>query len=158
MLTAATLSFPRSKRVADPDAIRGKAPCGSPKALPIRIGRIPHNRPASPNNAAHSGCHFFVFLTAHRLTSSTASSPPYLMTILVSLCREEGVAGLWTGLVPNVTRVAIITAAELAAYDEVKEGLMSRFGMSDGVACHLLSGCSTAMRSLQPSGIAVLLY
>jgi solute carrier family 25 (mitochondrial uncoupling protein), member 8/9 len=33
--------------------------------------------------------------------------------------REEGVAGLWKGVGPNVMRNALINAAELASYDQV---------------------------------------
>ena len=36
-----------------------------------------------------------------------------------ALCREEGMAGLWKGVGPNVARNAIINAAELASYDQV---------------------------------------
>ncbi|KAL8530947.1 hypothetical protein ACS0TY_007825 [Phlomoides rotata] len=38
-----------------------------------------------------------------------------------TIVRQEGVAKLWTGLGPNVARNAIINAAELASYDQVKE-------------------------------------
>lgn len=34
--------------------------------------------------------------------------------------REEGLLGLWKGLGPNVARNAIINAAELASYDQIK--------------------------------------
>lgn len=34
--------------------------------------------------------------------------------------REEGLAGLWKGLGPNIARNAIINAAELASYDQIK--------------------------------------
>lgn len=34
---------------------------------------------------------------------------------------QEGVGALWTGLGPNVMRNAIINAAELASYDQVKQ-------------------------------------
>lgn len=34
---------------------------------------------------------------------------------------QEGVGALWTGLGPNIARNAIINAAELASYDQVKE-------------------------------------
>lgn len=34
---------------------------------------------------------------------------------------QEGVGALWTGLGPNVARNAIINAAELASYDQVKQ-------------------------------------
>jgi hypothetical protein len=34
---------------------------------------------------------------------------------------QEGVRALWTGIGPNVARNAIINAAELASYDQVKQ-------------------------------------
>ena len=37
-------------------------------------------------------------------------------------CREEGFAGLWRGVTPNIGRNAIINAAELASYDSVSPG------------------------------------
>ncbi|ACO61286.1 mitochondrial carrier family [Micromonas commoda] len=55
------------------------------------------------------------------------------------IAKQEGVAALWTGLSPNIMRNAIINAAELASYDQVKSSLLSA-GMSDGVPCHILSG------------------
>lgn len=39
-------------------------------------------------------------------------------------CREEGMAGLWKGLGPNIARNAIINAAELASYDQIKVSLL----------------------------------
>ena len=35
------------------------------------------------------------------------------------VCRQEGLAGLWKGVGPNIARNAIINAAELASYDQV---------------------------------------
>ena len=34
---------------------------------------------------------------------------------------QEGVGALWTGIGPNVARNSIISAAELAGYDQVKQ-------------------------------------
>jgi len=34
---------------------------------------------------------------------------------------QEGLGALWTGIGPNVARNAIINAAELASYDQVKQ-------------------------------------
>lgn len=34
---------------------------------------------------------------------------------------QEGIGALWTGLGPNIARNAIINAAELASYDQVKQ-------------------------------------
>jgi solute carrier family 25 uncoupling protein 8/9 len=35
--------------------------------------------------------------------------------------KQEGIGALWTGIGPNIARNAIINAAELASYDQVKE-------------------------------------
>lgn len=40
-------------------------------------------------------------------------------------CREEGMLGLWKGLGPNIARNAIINAAELASYDQIKVSLLA---------------------------------
>lgn len=37
--------------------------------------------------------------------------------------KQEGVSALWTGLGPNIARNAIVNAAELASYDQIKEVL-----------------------------------
>lgn len=57
-----------------------------------------------------------------------------------TILRQEGVGALWTGLGPNVARNAIINAAELASYDQVKESILKIPGFTDNVVTHLLSG------------------
>jgi hypothetical protein len=44
-----------------------------------------------------------------------------MQEICHSDCREEGLAGLWKGVTPNIGRNAIINAAELASYDSVRD-------------------------------------
>lgn len=44
-----------------------------------------------------------------------------------TIVRQEGVRALWTGLGPNVARNAIINAAELASYDQVKQVWKQKF-------------------------------
>jgi len=56
------------------------------------------------------------------------------------IAREEGVAGLWKGLSPNIARNAIINAAELASYDQVKQSLLATGFFKDNIVTHLLSG------------------
>lgn len=56
------------------------------------------------------------------------------------IVRQEGVTKLWTGLGPNVARNAIINAAELASYDQVKQTILKIPGFSDNVLTHLLAG------------------
>ncbi|PWA88870.1 mitochondrial uncoupling protein 1 [Artemisia annua] len=57
-----------------------------------------------------------------------------------TIVRQEGVRALWTGLGPNVARNAIINAAELASYDQVKQTILKIPGFTDNVLTHLLSG------------------
>eukprot|EP00955_Chlamydomonas_euryale_P080932 363500-Chlamydomonas_euryale.AAC.15 len=69
--------------------------------------------------------------------------------------REEGLLGLWTGLGPNVARNAIINAAELASYDQIKSSLLASGLFKDNVVTHIASGgwfgcsrCSSESASL----------
>ncbi|KAM0027776.1 putative mitochondrial carrier UCP, mitochondrial carrier domain superfamily [Helianthus debilis subsp. tardiflorus] len=57
-----------------------------------------------------------------------------------TIARQEGVRALWTGLGPNIARNAIINAAELASYDQVKQTILKIPGFTDNVFTHLLSG------------------
>jgi len=74
-----------------------------------------------------------------KLAEGVPRKYPSALSAYGIIAKEEGMAGLWTGLGPNVARNAIINAVELASYDEVKNGLM-KAGMADGIPCHLLSG------------------
>ncbi|CAL4982426.1 unnamed protein product [Urochloa decumbens] len=62
------------------------------------------------------------------------------MDAYAKIARQEGVAALWTGLGPNVARNAIINAAELASYDQVKQTILKLPGFKDDVVTHLFSG------------------
>ncbi|KAL4558177.1 hypothetical protein LXL04_036375 [Taraxacum kok-saghyz] len=57
-----------------------------------------------------------------------------------TIIKEDGVIALWTGLGPNIARNAIINAAELASYDQVKQSVMKIPGFTDNIFTHLLAG------------------
>ncbi|CAI9301248.1 unnamed protein product [Lactuca saligna] len=57
-----------------------------------------------------------------------------------TIIKEEGVVALWTGLGPNIARNAIINAAELASYDQVKQSVLKIPGFTDNIFTHLLAG------------------
>ncbi|KAM5552149.1 mitochondrial uncoupling protein 1-like, partial [Rosa sericea] len=57
-----------------------------------------------------------------------------------TILRQEGVGDLWTGIGPNIARNAIINAAELASYDQVKQTLLKIPGFKDNVVTHLFAG------------------
>jgi solute carrier family 25 (mitochondrial uncoupling protein), member 8/9 len=56
------------------------------------------------------------------------------------IVKEEGLAALWTGIGPNIARNAIINAAELASYDQIKQTLLASGLFEDNIGCHLASG------------------
>ncbi|XP_048500518.1 mitochondrial uncoupling protein 1 isoform X2 [Beta vulgaris subsp. vulgaris] len=57
-----------------------------------------------------------------------------------TIVKQEGLKALWTGLGPNVARNAIINAAELASYDQVKQSILRIPGFTDNVVTHMLAG------------------
>ncbi|XWS28745.1 hypothetical protein CRYUN_Cryun25bG0097400 [Craigia yunnanensis] len=57
----------------------------------------------------------------------------------------EGLGALWTGLGPNIARNAIVNAAELASYDQVKQTILKIPGFSDNVLTHLLAGLGAGL-------------
>lgn len=50
--------------------------------------------------------------------------------------REEGVRGLWKGVIPNIGRNAVVNVSEIVVYDIVKDCLMYYGGMRDDIYCH----------------------
>ncbi|KAI4306660.1 hypothetical protein L6164_029918 [Bauhinia variegata] len=61
------------------------------------------------------------------------------MDAYYTIVKEEGLGALWTGLGPNIARNAIINAAELASYDQIKRMILNIPGFSDSVFTHLLA-------------------
>jgi len=54
-----------------------------------------------------------------------------------TIWREEGIRGLYTGVIPTSTRAAVIAATELAVYDESKHLIQSSKILDDGFPTHL---------------------
>lgn len=57
-----------------------------------------------------------------------------------TIAREEGFLGLWKGVGPNIGRNALINAAELASYDQVKQTLLGTGLFGDTTGTHVLAG------------------
>lgn len=49
-----------------------------------------------------------------------------------TIAKEEGLRGLYRGVVPNVQRAAVINAAELSSYDQVKQILIKQTRYTGG--------------------------
>jgi len=52
---------------------------------------------------------------------------------LMRVVREEGVLALWRGCSPTVTRAMIVTASQMAVYDQSKKYILDTTGMKDGL-------------------------
>mmetsp|Transcript_29411 Transcript_29411/g.36343 ORF Transcript_29411/g.36343 Transcript_29411/m.36343 type:complete len:323 (-) Transcript_29411:614-1582(-) len=59
---------------------------------------------------------------------------------LSRIAREEGVLALWNGVVPTVARAMVVTASQFAAYDQIKETLLSTGIFRDNPSTHFTSG------------------
>eukprot|EP00897_Mesotaenium_endlicherianum_P003616 jgi/Mesen1/3282/ME000019S02692 len=56
---------------------------------------------------------------------------------IARIVREEGVLSLWRGCGPTVQRAMVVTAAQLATYDQAKEALVSNRILKDGFGAHI---------------------
>eukprot|EP00963_Diacronema_lutheri_P008415 scaffold752_cov322-Pavlova_lutheri.AAC.12 len=75
-----------------------------------------------------------------KLPEGTPKRYPTTLGAYRTIAKEEGVASLWRGVGPNMTRNAVINAAELATYDQIKEALLRSGAFTDNVVTHLISG------------------
>uniref|UniRef100_T1JCK8 Mitochondrial brown fat uncoupling protein 1 n=1 Tax=Strigamia maritima TaxID=126957 RepID=T1JCK8_STRMM len=69
-----------------------------------------------------------------------------------TIVTEEGVKGLWKGIIPNMARNAIVNVAEIVCYDVIKESIINYQLMEDTVPCHFVSAvaagfCTTVIAS-----------
>lgn len=53
------------------------------------------------------------------------------------MAKSEGVGSLWRGSSLTVNRAMIVTASQLATYDQAKEGILSSGAMADGLGTHV---------------------
>lgn len=53
------------------------------------------------------------------------------------MSKQEGIASLWRGSALTVNRAMIVTASQLATYDQAKEMILEKRVMSDGIGTHV---------------------
>eukprot|EP00386_Alphamonas_edax_P007922 GDKI01026182.1.p1 GENE.GDKI01026182.1~~GDKI01026182.1.p1 ORF type:complete len:295 (-),score=105.35 GDKI01026182.1:228-1112(-) len=58
----------------------------------------------------------------------------------VQIAKTEGIKGLWTGVGPNIVRNSVINAAEMAAYDQIKQVFVKNKVMEEGLPLHFTAG------------------
>lgn len=61
---------------------------------------------------------------------------------ITSMAKQEGVTSLWRGSSLTVNRAMLVTASQLASYDQIKENILSKGWMSDGLGTHVTASFS----------------
>ncbi|KAJ9159176.1 hypothetical protein P3X46_024698 [Hevea brasiliensis] len=56
---------------------------------------------------------------------------------LTQMSKQEGIGSLWCGSGLTVNRAMIVTASQLASYDQIKEMILEKGVMSDGIGTHV---------------------
>ncbi|XP_048336096.2 mitochondrial uncoupling protein 5 [Ziziphus jujuba] len=56
---------------------------------------------------------------------------------ITQMSKQEGIASLWRGSALTVNRAMIVTAAQLATYDQIKEVVLEKGVMKDGIGTHV---------------------
>ena len=56
---------------------------------------------------------------------------------ITRISKQEGVASLWRGSSLTVIRAMIVTASQLATYDQIKEAILEKGIMEDGMGTHV---------------------
>ncbi|GMH06265.1 hypothetical protein Nepgr_008105 [Nepenthes gracilis] len=56
---------------------------------------------------------------------------------IVRMCKDEGLTSLWRGSSLTVNRAMLVTASQLASYDQFKETILEKGWMKDGLGTHV---------------------
>ncbi|XP_062164105.1 mitochondrial uncoupling protein 5 [Alnus glutinosa] len=72
-----------------------------------------------------------------RLPAAQRRNYKSVVDAITRMARQEGVASLWRGSALTVNRAMIVTASQLASYDQFKEMILERHVMSDGLGTHV---------------------
>ena len=58
---------------------------------------------------------------------------------------QDGVTSLWTGSAPTVTRAMLVTAAQLATYDQIKDAITENHMVPEGLATQVVASCGAGV-------------
>lgn len=64
---------------------------------------------------------------------------------LFRMVRQDGVLSLWTGSAPTVTRAMLVTAAQLATYDQIKDAVTENHLVPEGLATQVVASCGAGV-------------
>jgi solute carrier family 25 uncoupling protein 27 len=71
-----------------------------------------------------------------RMQGSSGQKYRGLFHAFRTVVQEEGILGLWKGVVPTSQRAAVVAAAELASYDQCKQFIIGNGWLDDNAIAH----------------------
>ncbi|XP_074579996.1 mitochondrial uncoupling protein 5-like [Curcuma longa] len=81
-----------------------------------------------------------------RLPPSERRNYKSVLDAIARMARQEGVASLWRGSSLTVNRAMIVTASQLATYDQAKEAILRRRGAgADGLGTHVAASFAAGL-------------
>ncbi|MQK21474.1 solute carrier family 25 protein, partial [Escherichia coli] len=72
-----------------------------------------------------------------RLPASQRRNYNGVFDAITRMAKQEGIGSLWRGSALTVNRAMIVTASQLASYDQLKETMVGKGWMKDGVGTHV---------------------
>ena len=64
---------------------------------------------------------------------------------MARMVKQDGVMSLWTGAAPTVARAMLVTAAQLATYDQIKDGITKNHVVPEGLATQVVASCGAGV-------------
>jgi len=153
--------------------IKEKLAPGVPKKdLPLGIKILSGALSGAFSSALANPCDLIkVRMMASGMESSSGPAYRWFWGAFFNIVKTEGVRGLYIGVGPTVSRATVLAAAELASYDEIKQRILARQILEEGLPLHAVTAMcagfiaafacnpfdvvkSRIMRSSQYSGMA----
>ncbi|KAK9112874.1 hypothetical protein Scep_020393 [Stephania cephalantha] len=72
-----------------------------------------------------------------RLPAADRRNYKSVVDAIAQMSKREGVTSLWRGSALTVNRAMIVTASQLATYDQIKETIVGRGWLGDGLGTHV---------------------
>lgn len=77
----------------------------------------------------------------HRIHAEKVRNYSNVFSAVYRITRDEGLAALWRGTIPNCQRAFVVTGSQFVSYDYFKVWLLGRMGRPDSFATHLMASC-----------------
>lgn len=72
-----------------------------------------------------------------RLPAAQRRNYKSVVEAIQRMCKDEGITSLWRGSSLTVNRAMLVTASQLASYDQIKETILDRGLLKDGLGTHV---------------------